>query len=369
MWRRASLPLNRGDKIDREALIARLLAGGYARVDRVLATGEFSMVGGQADIFPPDAEYPFRLVLFDDEIEEIRLFSPETQRSVGKEERLRLLPVSECDLSPEGAGHFCRAYRREFGKDDKALFKRLLTGAAPPGCEFYLPLFYDAPPGRLFDYLPPQCAIVLRAQGRATAADFLRQARGRQKVAGMYENRHVLPASRLFLQEDDFFAALNRHSLLELEEPQAGKPPPVAANARLANPRRPLFDFIAQRQGGADGGRLVLAVDGKGRRDSLRAVLAAGGAPPALCETFDECLQNPLSLTVAPLRAGFCEGATFAFDGGGNLQHAAAAARPPAKTGGRRSAVYAPRRHCRGRLGNPPRARRGARARAGNADH
>ena len=108
-----------------QQLLARLISGGYVRVERVQESGEFAVYGGQVDIFPPDAEDPFRLVMMDDEIEQIRIFSVQTQRSLRQVPNIRALPASECDFSEAGAKCFRDAYRLHFNEDNPSLFRRI----------------------------------------------------------------------------------------------------------------------------------------------------------------------------------------------------------------------------------------------------
>ena len=282
-----------GGKVRVSQLLERLNQGGYARVDRVLAAGEFAVCGGQIDIYPPEEAHPFRLVLLDDEIEQIRLFDPETQRSINQVDEIRMLPMSECDTSAAGIAVFRRAYAATFGRTWR-------SDDLPPGVEFYLPLFFENS-GRLFDYLREDDAVLTHHDMRDNVAQFLRQARQRQKLVGVYEHRPALPVSALFMNENDFFTHLRRFAAVELEQTAADTvAPDVVESLRTAVSHKKLIDFIASFDG-----RVVLAVAGNGRRDALAAVLTAAGKPPQIADTFAACLSAPLSVVTQVLRGGF----------------------------------------------------------------
>ena len=296
-----ALALRTGEALDLTALQARLQQGGYARVERVLAPGEFAVYGGQMDIYPPDAPQPLRIVMADDEVEQLRLFDPQTQRSVSRTDAFSALPMSECDLSEQGRAQFAARYDQAF-PDDRALVKsRILAGREVPGMEYYLPLFYETP-ATLFDHLGKGAAVVAHDHLHEPLAAFAHQVRLRQKIVSSYENRPALPAGKLFLSEEAFFAKLHALPLVTLQDAAADTMPPQVPvqEAQLDNLHAKLLDFIR-----AFGGRVVLTADGEGRAEALAAVLAAAGMKPARCATFAECLRCDLSVAVAPLRSGF----------------------------------------------------------------
>ncbi|MBE8158473.1 MAG: hypothetical protein HAW59_03670, partial [Betaproteobacteria bacterium] len=285
-----------GQNIDSAALISRLAASGYARVDRVLAAGEFASYGGQIDIFPPDSELPFRLVLEDAEIEQIRLFSPATQMSVGKIGNLRLLPAGECDLSAAGAARFRRAFAEKFGGADAPELAQIAAGNAA-GLEFMLPLFFDGA-ARLLDYAAAETLVLMHEECRGALARFSEQAARRQRHAEVYERRAALPAEELFLSPAALFESMQKFAVLELCG-GGQKPPEVAVNRRRADSHAPLKDFLRT----ADG-RVIIAADSEARRESLRAALAGAKLKPRAAASFAAC-GGKINLTVAPLRGGF----------------------------------------------------------------
>jgi len=135
---------------------------GYAHVTQVVSPGEFSVRGGLVDLFPMGAALPFRIDLFDDEVESIKTFDPDTQRTVFPVPEIRLLPAREFPLDAAGRTHFRSRFREEFEGDPSrvALYKDVSNGIAPAGIEYFLPLFFERT-ATLFDYLPTDATVVL----------------------------------------------------------------------------------------------------------------------------------------------------------------------------------------------------------------
>ena len=287
-----------GDFADLPLLASSLAANGYARVNRVLAPGEFAIYGGQMDIFSPDVESPVRLVLAEDKIEQIRKFDPRSQRTVAKMESLRAMPSGECDLSPPAVARFKKAFVARFGSGD-AMLKSIAAGQAAAGMECMLPLFFERV-GRLLDYAPPPTVIFMHADGEDSLARFMQQARRRQKLASVYEHRPTLPANELFWTPEELHSAAAKFSRVELGEADENtRPPEAAINPRLADSHAALIKLLRGEN------KVMLAVGSEGRRDSLSAALTGGGLELQRAESFADAVASRLSLTVAPLRAGF----------------------------------------------------------------
>src|SRR5499425_3331131 len=153
--------LVKGQSLAIEPFRQRLSEAGYASVSQVVSPGEFAVRGSLLDVFPMGATSPLRIDLFDDEIEAIRRFDPDTQRSLDTLERVRLLPAREMPLDQEAVREFRRRFRTRFEGDPtrSTLYRGVSEGLAPAGIEFYLPLFFDET-ATLFDYLPPNAVIV-----------------------------------------------------------------------------------------------------------------------------------------------------------------------------------------------------------------
>lgn len=288
------------DTLSVASITEYLQLGGYHRCPRVQNAGEYAIYGGQVDIFPPESESPFRLVLDDDRIEQIRLFDANTQRSTERVQSVNLLPAREFELSADSVKQFCQRFAAQFEASDDAVYPAVQDKTAPPGIEFYLPLFYESV-GRLFDFMPDDPVVMINKDLPETLAAFFHQARLRQKVAGVYEGRAALPAHELFLSEADFFERLRGFRVVEWQPPEAKtEAPMVPANPRLQNPLSALVDFIR-----AYPGRVCIAVDNRARRDSLTVRLRENGLSPQTREQFSLNDDAELTLMTAPLRRGF----------------------------------------------------------------
>ena len=296
-----------GKRIRSDILIDSLIANGYARVDRVLAAGEFAMYGGQVDIYPPGAVHPCRLVLFDDEIEEIRLFDTTTQRSIQTIQQAEVLPPGECDMSADGIARFCENYRRRFAEIKDADGERVCNGESAPGMEFYLPLFFDTT-ARLHTYAPDNLIVVLANGCQESLEHFMQQAQRRQKNAELYEGRAVLSAEEVFLPPAELFAQLSRFSTIELCGKTQAIPPAASMNYRRDYSHAALAAFLSEARGD-----VVITAAAEGRLASLCASLKNTGITVRRADSFAHCIDddknaNPnISAAVANLRGGFAD--------------------------------------------------------------
>src|SRR6202051_2869713 len=156
-----SLKVHVGESLDLEALRAQLTLAGYADVTQVVAHGEFAVRGSLIDVFPMGSDTPYRIDLLDRDVDSIRRFDPDTQRSLDKLDRIHLLPARETPLNPEAVREFRRRYRLRFTGDlsEQAVYRDVSNGLAPGGVEFFLPLFFERT-SHLFEYLPPNSTVV-----------------------------------------------------------------------------------------------------------------------------------------------------------------------------------------------------------------
>src|SRR5580704_7621881 len=156
-----SLKVHVGETLDLEALRTRLALAGYAAVTQVVAHGEFAVRGSLIDVFPMGSDIPYRIDMLDRDVDSIRRFDPDTQRSLDKLDRIQLLPARETPLNPDAVREFRRRYRLRFTGDlsQQAIYRDVSQGIAPGGIEFFLPLFFDRT-SHLFEYLPPDSVLV-----------------------------------------------------------------------------------------------------------------------------------------------------------------------------------------------------------------
>src|SRR5665213_3528804 len=263
--------LSQGTKLDVDGLRAQLALAGYQHVTQVVAPGEFSVRGGLIDLFPTGSAVPYRLDLFGDEIESIKTFDVDTQRTLYPMRDVRLLPAREFPLDEEGRSRFRSRFREVFEGDPSktGIYRDISNGIAPGGIEYWLPLFFDHT-AMFTDYLPPATTVVM--------------------------HNDVTHAVEQFWQDTDA-----RYRLLRGEK---SRPlPPLAVDRRATDPLAALKAFIASTPA-----RVAICADTAGRRETMQQFFAEYGVRPLVSDGFAAFVADPaqrLALIAAPLHAGF----------------------------------------------------------------
>ncbi len=302
--------MKKGERLQLDKLRAQLTLAGYQHVTQVVAAGEYSVRGGLVDLFPMGTQLPYRIELFDDEIETIRSFDVDSQRSLYPVPEIRLLPAREFPAGDAGRTVFRQRFREAFEGDASriALYKDVSNGILPAGIEYYLPLFFEST-GTLFDYLPPEAVLALHGDVAAAIAEFWADTQGRHKMLGGDRSRPVLPPGDLFLRDEEFFTAANSLPQFQLkgkvgagDTPQPVTPlPPLAVDRKADDPLANLRSFL-----GGFAGRVLLLAESPGRRQTLADYLAEYGMLPAPCADFSTFLtaDERFMLGVGPLSGG-----------------------------------------------------------------
>jgi transcription-repair coupling factor (superfamily II helicase) len=299
--------LKQGEGIELDALRAQLALAGYSHVTQVVAPGEFCVRGGLIDLFPMGSALPYRLDLFDEEIESIRAFDADTQRALYKVPEIRLLPAREFPMDEAGRNRFRSRYREAFDGDPSKsrIYKDVSNGVAPAGIEYYLPLFFDAT-ATLFDYLPKGATVCMHGGVHAALTEFWRDVQGRHKLLQGDSARPLLPPAELFLGAEDFFVLARNFPRADVGAapgvPSARPLPELAVERRAADPLHRLKAFLADTPC-----RVMLLAESPGRRETLSQYLAEYGLRPEPCAGFEE-FRGPgprFALGVAPLLSGF----------------------------------------------------------------
>jgi len=189
--------LKQKDVLDEAAFRAQMALGGYTHVNQVYAPGEFSIRGGLIDLFPMGSALPYRIDLFDNEVETLRAFDVDTQRSIYPVNEVRLLPAREFPLDETGITRFRQNFRERFEGDPSKskLYKDVSNGLAPAGIEYYLPLFFDET-ATLFDYLPAQTTLISHGALDPAGQAFWSDAQSRHRLHSGDKDRPLLAASR-----------------------------------------------------------------------------------------------------------------------------------------------------------------------------
>src|SRR5690606_26008067 len=216
-----TLELKLGQQYSIDSMRKTLEAAGYQCRDSVFEHGEFAVRGSIMDLFPMGSSTPYRIELFDDEIESLRTFSPDTQLSTEKVDGIRLLPGREYPLHQDAIARFRRAFREAFDVDVRRcpLYEDVSRGLASAGIEYYLPLFYDSLVS-LFDYLPRNLQCLTYGEVNQGAELFWREIRSRYDERSIDKQRPILPPEHLFLSIEELFGALKPLPQLQLHTRQ-----------------------------------------------------------------------------------------------------------------------------------------------------
>ena len=272
------------------------------------APGEFCIRGGLIDLFPMGSVLPYRLDLFDDEIESIRSFDIDTQRSLYPVKEVQLLPGREFPLDETARNHFRARFREMFeGDPSRALpYKDIGNGIAFAGVEYYLPLFFSQT-ATLFDYLATQALMVTLGDISPPIQRFAQDTHSRYQFLKSDRERPILAPEQLFLSEEDLFTRLKSFARLALTagdaHPDFHPAPQVAVARRAEDPVAGLRALIGHSRE-----RIALCADSPGRRETLLQMLGEFGiAPDNGSETLQDFLASDqrFALVVAPLAEGF----------------------------------------------------------------
>jgi transcription-repair coupling factor (superfamily II helicase) len=298
--------LKQGEKLHSEQFRAQLTLAGYANVTQVVAPGEYSIRGGIVDLFPMGSPLPYRLDLFDNEIESIKTFDVDNQRTLYPVPEVRLLPAREFPLDDRGRARFRQRFREIFEGDParSRIYKDVSNGVAAAGIEYWLPLFFEET-ATLFDYLPKDSVLCLHRDVPEAIRAFWREAQSRYTMLSGDRTHPLLPPADLFLAEEPFFVAAKAYARVDIAAGDDGPVhslPPLAVDRRAEDPLHRLKAFI-------DGfaGRVLLLAETPGRRETLAGLFAEYGLKPAASTGLADFLDSPsrLALTMAPLHDGF----------------------------------------------------------------
>ncbi|HEX3897338.1 MAG TPA: transcription-repair coupling factor [Rudaea sp.] len=316
----SSLQLGLRQTLDLQSEQRRLQASGYRAVPQVQEPGEFAVRGALLDIFPMGSGEPYRIELFDREIESIRSFDPENQRSLHKIEKVDLLPAREFPLTEESVKSFRNKLRERFPIDPRRcpIYQDLKEGTTPAGIEYYLPLFFDGTE-TLFDYLGDTALFVTSENALDAADTFWNQAQTRYDNRAHDIERPILPVAELYLPPQSLREQLNQRLRVEIVAAGANEHAvdlgTQAAPVVAAKKRETPFEELKRFVDGYDG-RVLIATDSAGRREGLIEQLNTAGVNPRVVASWQQFIEPSapstlggegvkIFVTVAQLDAGF----------------------------------------------------------------
>ncbi|MFM6985375.1 MAG: transcription-repair coupling factor [Hydrogenophaga sp.] len=326
-------------KLDEAKLKGQLTLAGYNHVTQVVSPGEYAVRGGLIDLFPMGSQVPYRVDLFDDEIDSIRTFDPDSQRSLYPVPEVRLLPGREFPMDEAARGRF-RSRWRELLEGDPTksrIYKDMGNGVATAGIEYYLPLFFEET-ATVFDYLGEQATVVLHGDLEPAFQRFWQDTQDRYRLVKGDPDRPALPPESLFLSMEQFYGEANTHAQLAIRSKaptlpaSPGSLPPEGALASLERPGagsgvddiadsafaqklgelavvRGAEDPLSKLQGHIrnTAHRVLLLAESDGRRESLLDFLRASGLSPSAFDSLAEfqASDEKVGIATAGLTVGF----------------------------------------------------------------
>lgn len=299
-------------KLDEAKLKAQLTLAGYSHVTQVVSPGEYAVRGGLIDLFPMGSLQPYRVDLFDDEIDSIRTFDPDSQRSLYPVPEVRLLPGREFPMDEAARGRF-RARWRELLEGDPTksrIYKDMGTGVATAGIEYYLPLFFEET-ATVFDYLGEAATVVLHGDLEPAFQRFWQDTRERFRLLQGDPERPVLPPEALFLSADQFYTRCKEHAQLALrpgveDVVDSAHFQPHADLSVVRGAEDPLARLHAHIQSTPH--RVLLLAESDGRRESLLDFLRASQLNPPAFDSlaeFQSHAEEKVGIATAALTTGF----------------------------------------------------------------
>ena len=302
--------------LNRDKLNEQLVRASYHRVDTVYEHGEYAFRGSIIDIFPMGEDAPFRIDLLDNDIESLRIFDPETQRTISNVDRLRLLPAREFPLDKEGINRFLNNWHEYFDSKatDSPVYKDVKQAIAPQGIEYYLRLFFDKT-ATLFDYLPNKTHLFTHDGLYDAAKNLWQDINRRFEEYGVDPQRPLLPPKEIFIAVDELFGLLKQHPVIKIgakassapnEEPSKSNQsiPEVSVNSKLNNPLQALDNFLSTLTPTT---KILFCAESAGRKEALVEILASSNLRPHFFETWHEFLGSGelLGICIYPIDQGF----------------------------------------------------------------
>ena len=289
--------------VDINAFKNRLVDNGYLYVEKVMNPGEFAMRGGIIDIFPMGSIVPYRIDFFDNEIESIRTFDVDTQRSLYPTNKIKLLPARECPLDDEGVGIFRNNYREKFEGDlSKSKIYKSITKSTPfAGMEWYLPLFFEQT-NSIFDYIEPKDAVLLLGDTAKAASDYWSETASRYRLYAYDTERPILEPNEFLIPPDQFFKKIKDYTQIKKHKDRIKSIKDIAIDRDESPPLHKLSKLISKSTQ-----RILLCAEGLGRRESLADLLKQSDIQFKLVEDWNAFIDSheKVCLIAGPLHDGF----------------------------------------------------------------
>lgn len=303
-----------GQALNLEQISHSLEKAGYRCTPQVMEHGEFALRGGLVDVYPMGSELPYRIELFDDTIDSIRTFDPETQRTLEKIEEIKLLPAREFPTDEAGIARFRKKYRELFpgSVSHSVIYESVSEGQYLSGIEYYSPLFFDGMVD-LFHYLPQTAHVFLVGKVAEEGEKFWKEIQDRYESYRHDVSRPLLPPGHLFIEPHACLAALENLATVEIGMSALFPQAKLLAFTPIVGPRLPiqrqhqlplanLSAYLAQKQHL----RILFVVESAGRREVMLDLLKRAGIVPVIQPSWQGFVQDnaSISILIAPLDEG-----------------------------------------------------------------
>jgi len=294
----------KGQKVDIEAFKNQLILNGYMNVVRVMAPGEFSVRGSLIDLFPMGSIVPYRLDFFDDEIDSIRTFDVDSQRTLYPVNEIKLLPARECPMDEKSISTFRQNYRERFEGDPSrsSIYKDISKGIPIGGIEWYMPLFFDEM-SDIFSYFSDNTIIYKHGNLDHACNHFWQETEKRFRLFAYDAERPILEPKDLLLKSDQFFKSINTYEKFDLKRPETyEKIPDVSIDRKNIQPLAKLNQFVSESSK-----RIFILADSLGRRETVSELLKVGGIKFKSADDWSQALNmnDQVVLTVSPIHQGY----------------------------------------------------------------
>lgn len=306
-----------GDQLNIDSWKNNLSHAGYSRSAEVMRHGEFAVRGSIIDVYPMGSELPIRIDTFDDDIDSIRYFDPETQRSLQTVSAIELLPANEYALNEAGVTHFRQQFRQRFDINPSqcTLYQSVSQGEPCAGLEFYLPLFYSNT-SSLFDYLPNDAIIIFNADLQSQLTTIYQEVEERYNQLAHDRYRPILQPREINLEQNQFNQQLKQwrriscHNQSRTESKQGHGNFAITALPHLhvehnhKDPISHLRQFISKFDG-----KIIMCAESNGRKEILLELLASLNINFQECSDFKDALSNDTrhQIVVGPIQSGFID--------------------------------------------------------------
>ncbi|CAG4892120.1 transcription-repair coupling factor [Paraburkholderia saeva] len=296
-----------GERLDEAKLKSQLTLAGYEHVSQVVRPGEYCVRGSLIDLFPMGSPLPYRIDLFDDQVDSIRAFDPDTQRSLYPVRDVRLLPGREFPFDEAARTAFRSRWREVFEGDPSraSIYKDIGNGVPSAGIEYYLPLFFDET-ATLFHYLPENAQLAFLGDLDAAIRRFTNDTKQRHNFLSHDRDRPILDPERLFLSDEDFFTLAKPFARLVLPGNAGGgwatPLPNLAVDRHAEDPISALRAYLDTTPH-----RVMFAAESAGRRETIMQLFVDNHLLPASTDSYEDWLTTDarFALGVAPLANGF----------------------------------------------------------------